>query len=115
MTMLAIRSRGASMGMSPIRRAIYRNQNHRLAMNVIGVMILVQPAVLCLILACALIVTGLIWIFWLRHIKGAVRQILFGILVCMVTCVVMSVGIYLKYEIAPLSCETIVALEPGLK
>lgn len=84
-------------------------------MNAIGVMLLIQPAVLCLILACALIVTGLIWIFWIRHINGTGRKILIGILTGIVVSVMMSVGIYLKYEIAPVSCETIVALEPGLK
>ena len=84
-------------------------------MNAIGVMLLIQPAVLCLILACALIVTGLIWIFWIRHINGTGRKILMGILTGIVVSVMMSVGIYLKYEIAPVSCETIVALEPGLK
>ena len=84
-------------------------------MNAIGVMLLIQPAVLCLILACALIVTGLIWIFWIRHINGTGRKILIGILTGIVVSVMMSVGIYLKYEIAPVSCETIVALEPGFK
>ncbi len=84
-------------------------------MQVIGVMILIQPAVLCLVLACALIVTGLIWIFWIRHIKGAVYKASLGILTCLVVCIGMSVGIWLKYEIAPVSCETIVALDPGLK
>ena len=84
-------------------------------MNAIGVMLLIQPAVLCLILACALIVTGLIWIFWIRHINGTGRKILIGILTGIVVSVMMSVGICLKYEIAPVSCETIVALEPGLK
>ena len=84
-------------------------------MNVVGVMILIQPAVLCLVLACTLVVTGVIWLFWLRHIKGVARQILFALLTAIIILVMMSVGIYLKYEIAPVSCETIVALEPGLK
>ena len=84
-------------------------------MNAIGVMLLIQPAVLCLVLSCALIVTGVIWIFGIRHIRGAARKALLGILTCLVVSVSMSVGIWLKYEIAPVSIETIVALDPGLK
>ena len=56
-----------------------------------------------------------IWIFWIRLIPGAARKALIGVLTCLVLCLAMSVGIWLKYEIAPVSCETIVALDPGLK
>ena len=115
MALQAIRLRGASMGCSPIRRALLFAIIFGRIMNAIGVMILIQPAVLCLVLSCALIVTGLIWIFWIRLIPGAARKALIGVLTCLVLCLAMSVGIWLKYEIAPVSCETIVALDPGLK
>ena len=84
-------------------------------MQIVGIIVLIQPALMCLMLSVALIITGLVWFLWLRHLERRLFQCLAAFAAACVFFTVFALSIYYKYGITPIQLETIVSLEPGFR
>lgn len=71
-----------------------------------GIMMIVQPAALCLVIGIALAVTGVTWLFLIRRYAEK-RQLFKCVIIFIVMSVLYALLIYYKYGIAVVYIEMI--------
>ena len=79
-------------------------------MDLVGVMVLIQPAILCLIMGTTLLVSGFSWIFVIRHISGKRTKIGISLFVFLLSVFAFTLSIYLKFDLLPVYFEPVMPL-----
>ena len=79
-------------------------------MNAFGILILVQPAVFCLVLGCAMTITGVAWILGLRHFPNLSHKKAWALITLVIAFLAFSLMTKLRYDLPPVHFEWISGL-----
>ena len=80
-------------------------------MNAFGVLILVQPAVFCLVLGSSMCVTGITWILFRRYFPDMRHTRLWLAITLVAFFIVFSLLTLVQYDLPPMHFELIRGLE----
>ena len=79
-------------------------------MDPIGLMILIQPAMTCIVLGMTLFVVGITWILVVRRFSKKSTKIVAAMAIFLFSVIAFSLSIYLKFGVLPVYFEAVTPL-----
>ena len=76
-------------------------------MSFFGLMILIHPAVFCLVMGISLLILGMVWLIVIRRFSKKSTKIVTGLSVFLLSLAAFTLSIYLKSGLLPVYFEVI--------